>query len=80
MFVWLQPPEHFVSYPVAFIITGNRAANLDPCLALRPFLCFSLFSVRVQVGFEPRVTLQNKQKKISIKNPVFLWNFHLNVL
>jgi ribosomal protein S4 len=31
-----------------------------------PVLCFSLFCVRVRVGFEPR-KLQNKQMKISTK-------------
>jgi uncharacterized membrane protein YciS (DUF1049 family) len=33
---------------------------------VRPLLCFSLFYVRVRVGFEPR-KLQNKQRNISIK-------------
>jgi hypothetical protein len=41
---------------------------------IRSFLCFSLFCVRVQVGFEPR-KLQNKQKKISTKY-IFSLNFH----
>jgi hypothetical protein len=36
------------------------------CFLIRPLLCFSLFCVRVRVGFEPR-KLQNKQKKNSTK-------------
>jgi hypothetical protein len=43
-------------------------------LYFRPFLCFSLFCV--QVGIEPR-KLQNKQRKISIKNRLFM-DFYLN--
>jgi hypothetical protein len=37
---------------------------------IRLFLCFSLFCVRVRVGFEPQ-TLQNKQKKIYIKDAFY---------
>ena len=40
----------------------------------RPFLCFSLFCVRVRVGFEP-LKLQNKQKKIFIEY-IFPLTFH----
>jgi hypothetical protein len=32
-----QPPEQFFSYPAAVTITGDRASNLDLCLAL---MCF----------------------------------------
>jgi hypothetical protein len=42
------------------------------------FFGFSLFCVRVRVGFEPR-KLQNKQRKITINN-LFLWNFLLIVM
>jgi hypothetical protein len=33
----LQPPEQFFSYPAAVTITGDWAANLGPCSALRGF-------------------------------------------
>jgi hypothetical protein len=42
----------------------------------RPLLCFSLFCVRVRVGFEPR-KLQKKQKKISTKY-IFFIEFSFN--
>jgi hypothetical protein len=44
-------------------------------VSIRLFLCFSLFCISVQVGFEPR-KLQNKQKKISVKN-IFSVEFSL---
>jgi hypothetical protein len=37
LFVCLYPPEQFFSYPAAVTITGDRAANLDLCLALMTF-------------------------------------------
>jgi hypothetical protein len=44
---------------------------------IRPLLCFSLFCVRVLVGFEPR-KLKNKQRKISFKNVFYGIFFNLN--
>jgi hypothetical protein len=37
MFVCLYPPEQIFSYLATVIITGDRAANLDLCLALLVF-------------------------------------------
>jgi hypothetical protein len=44
--VCLQPHEQFFSYPSAVTITGDRAANLDPCLALMTFSSEGSFSCR----------------------------------
>jgi hypothetical protein len=37
MFVKLQPHEQFLGYLAAVAITGDRAANLNLCLALVSF-------------------------------------------
>jgi hypothetical protein len=46
VFVYLWQPEQFFSYPAAvtITITGDRAANLDLCLALTAFRSESSFS------------------------------------
>ena len=46
LFVCLQPPEHFFfSYPAAVTITGDWAANLGLCSALRAFEQGGIFIV-----------------------------------
>jgi hypothetical protein len=49
LFVYLEPPEQFCTYPAAFTITGDRAANLDLCLALMTFGSEGSFSCRTFV-------------------------------
>jgi hypothetical protein len=50
LFVCFEPHEQFLSYPAAIAFTGDRAANLDLCLALM------LLAVRVLLRATPSVT------------------------
>jgi hypothetical protein len=48
----LQPHEQFFSYPAAVTITGDRAANFNPCL-------YKLIAVRVLFSLSRLSMLSN---------------------
>jgi hypothetical protein len=54
LFVYLLPPEQFFSYPTAVTITGDRAANLDLCLAHMAFSSKGSFSCHTYCDAGPR--------------------------